>query len=306
MVRPISLVAGLAFVAACGTPETVVLQSDATASDATTTTTTTILAGASTIATSSEEPFTLAGFDAEAMTALFPIDSASIVLWAQPRENPGTTVLDVRITDASGGSVLREMYELEESEDDSLQLVLDVNLSLETSYILSIEIRGGTTDTTDGGQPAGPLTCSREIEPMSGGATAYTVVPNNVCWWPTVPQWRTPSGIAVSPEELFELAGPGHCEWESVRFLGVGPDLDTYYARDALGVFGASWYTPGGLGQGRPRRGQDTTSATVGTTGYYCLSRRAIELRPTRFAAGRRHRLRIARRRPGAVVVDVR
>ena len=33
MVRPISLVAGLVFIAACGRPQTVVLQSDATTSD---------------------------------------------------------------------------------------------------------------------------------------------------------------------------------------------------------------------------------------------------------------------------------
>ena len=256
--RLIWLVAGLLIIASCGTPVTSEPVGAADEGSGTTTVPTTTMAAS----TSTEGSPAGVEFDAEAMDRLFPPDRASVVLWALPTGGPSPATLDVRV-DGPNELILDESFELAVSTDGGLQLIVDIDLEPEQAYDISVEVIWETTDTTDGGQARAPVPCSMEIALAAGSAWAVTVVPNNGCWWPTVPQWRTDDGAPIDPEELHELSGPAHCEWEHVQFLSVGPDFRTAYARDVDGTFDASWYTPDALGQG----GQDTTDDTVGTTG---------------------------------------
>lgn len=137
---------------------------------------------------------------------------------------------DSRITfdvTTSEGHVYSETFDVEFSGSDYRTMLGTISVAVgEIVVAATIEPQGARCETTVG--------------LVEGVDVSVSAVVRHECFFEVIETepWHTDGGETVAESELVEFHGPGHCAWESVRFIALGGYFEgDAYLRDPEGVF---------------------------------------------------------------------
>lgn len=195
----------------------------------------------------------LGAFDAQTMDRFFPSDQPTVAVWVLPPEHPTIGRIHLRF-DGPDGEAADDRWDVP-PPGEGLHLLTRMSVPANT-YEVTVTLTELSTDTSDG-QPIGePVSCSATVDAPTRSAVGLRLVlalsfdtggEAEACGSLPFSQWLDVEGRPVSPDQLIDLAGPAHCDWQDAHFLSLSTTEFSQYIRDPGGAIeGDNFLAPDG------------------------------------------------------------